>query len=122
MQLPSESVLTKSLINMKNGDNECFRRCHAKHLNSAETNPQRTKKTDKQFVDKLDYSGVDFPVSLKHYNNKIEKQNDIKTFFSYENKEFYPLHISKETFEDEINLLLISDDNKSHYVLIKDFN
>ena len=60
---------------------------------AAENNPQRIRKTDKQFVDKLDYSGVDFQVSLKHYNNKIEKQNDIRTdVFGYENKAFRPLY------------------------------
>ena len=33
-----------------------------------------------------------------------------------------PLTISKETFEDQMNLLLITKDEKKHYVLIKDFN
>ena len=31
-------------------------------------------------------------------------------------------HISKETFEDQINLLLITKDEKKHYVPIKDFD
>ena len=34
----------------------------------------------------------------------------------------FPIHISKETFEDQMNLLLITKDEKKHYVLIKDFN
>ena len=33
-----------------------------------------------------------------------------------------PIQISKETFEDQMNLLLITKDEKKHYVLIKDFN
>ena len=36
-----------------------------------------------------------------------------------------PCHVgleSKETFEDKMNLLLITKDEKKHYVLIKDFN
>ena len=33
-----------------------------------------------------------------------------------------PFNISKETFEDQMNLLLITKDETKHYVLIKDFN
>ena len=62
-----------------------------------------------------------FPVSQKQYQ-KIEKQNSIKiNVFGYEEKQPYLIHISKETFEDQMNLLLITEDEKKHYVLIKDF-
>ena len=55
--------------------------------------------------------------------NKIERQNSIKiNVFGYEEKQPYPIHISKETFKDQMNLLLITEDEKKHYVLIKDFN
>ena len=40
----------------------------------------------------------------------------------YEEGQLFPIHISKETFEDQMNLLLITKDEKKHYVLIKDFN
>ena len=42
--------------------------------------------------------------------------------FGFENGQPFPIHISKETFEDQMNLLLITEDEKKHYVLIKDFN
>ena len=42
--------------------------------------------------------------------------------FGYENEQPYPIHISKETFEDQMNLLLITKDEKKHYILIKDFD
>ena len=58
----------------------------------------------------------------KHYN-KVKKQNSIRiNVFGYENGQPFPIHISKETFEDQMNLLLITRDEKKHYVLIKDFN
>ena len=51
-----------------------------------------------------------FPVSQKHYN-KIEKQNSIKiNVFGYEEKQPYLIHISKETREDQMNVLLITKD------------
>ena len=123
IQLPYElRNSAKGLINMKNEDNECFRWCHIRHLNQQEKYPQRIKKTDKQYVEKLDYSNIDFPVNVKHYN-KIEKQNSINiNVFGYENKEPYPIYVSKEKYENHMELLLVTKDENKHYVLIKDFN
>ena len=123
IQLPYElRNSAKGLINMKNEDNECFRWCHIRHLNPQEKYPQRIKKTDKQYVEKLDYSNIDFPVNVKHYN-KIEKQNSINiNVFGYEDKQPYPIYVSKEKYEDHIELLLVTKDENKHYVLIKDFN
>ena len=42
--------------------------------------------------------------------------------FCYKNKIIYPLYISGKTFSDCMDLLLIFDENKSHYVYIKDCN
>ena len=73
-------------------------------------------------INELNYGGIDFPLSQKHYN-KVEKQNSIRiNVFGYENGQLFPIHISKETLEDQMNLLLITKDEKKHYVLIKDFN
>ena len=53
---------------------------------------------------------------------KIEEQNNISVnLFGYENRQPYPIYVSKEKFEDELNLLLITDCENKHYVLIKDF-
>ena len=42
--------------------------------------------------------------------------------FGYENKLVFPVHISDKTFKSSIDLLLLIDDDKSHYVYIKDLN
>ena len=113
---------TKGLINLKNKDNECFRWCHIRHLNPQDKDPQRIKKSDRSMINQLDYSGIDFPVETKHYN-KIEKQNSIRiNVFAYEDKQPYPIYVSKEKNEDCLNLLLITEEKNKHYVLIKDFN
>ena len=112
----------KGLINMKNEDNECFRWCHIRHFNPQDKNPQRIKKSDKEYINKLDYSGIEFPVTTKQYN-KIEKQNEINiNVFGYENKQPYPIFVSKEKYDRQMNLLLITENDNKHYVLIKDFN
>ena len=123
IELPQElNNPKKGLINLKNNDNECFRWCHIRYLNPQDKNPQRIKKSDKEFIKKLDYSGIEFPVATKQYN-KIEKQNEINiNVFGYENKQPYPIYISKEKYEKHLELLLITEDENKHYVLIKDFN
>ena len=85
-------------------------------------NPGRITKEDKKLVSSLNCEGIEFPVSRKDYC-KIEKQNNICiNVFCYENGLTYPVYVSDEKFSDCVDLLLICDENKSHYVYIKDFN
>ena len=123
IELPTElRNPKKGLINIKNKDNECFRWCHIRHLNPQKKDPQRIKKDNKQVIEGLNHKGIEFPVSQKQYN-KIETQDSIRiNVFGYEKRQPFPIHISKETFKEQMNLLLITKDEKRHYVLIKDFN
>ena len=91
IDLPNElKNSAKGLINIKNKDNECFRWCHIRHLNQQKKDPQRIKRDDKQYVDKLNYNGIMFPVLQKQYQ-KIKKQNSIKiNIFGYEVKTTIP--------------------------------
>ena len=122
IELPPKINRSKGLVNIKNKDNECFRWCHIRHLNPQDKNPQRITKTDKNFIEQLDYSNIEFPVTVKQIN-KIEKQNNIRiNLFGYEEKQKFPIYISQEKFQDHMELLLINKDKKNHYVLIKNFN
>ena len=70
----------------------------------------------------LDYEGIKFPVSKKDYC-RIKRQNNICiNVFRYEKGLTYPVYISDQKFHNSMELLLISDGIKSHYVYIKDFN
>ena len=40
--------------------------------------------------------------------------------FGYQNKLTFPIYILDQTFENSMDLLLIINENKSHYVYIKD--
>ena len=42
--------------------------------------------------------------------------------FGYENGLVFPIYISDQKFEESIDLLLLIDDDKSHYVHIKNFD
>lgn len=123
INLPTElKNSNKGLINMKNNDDQRFRWCHIRYLNPQDKDPQRIKRVDKTFIEKLDYSGFEFPVKINQIN-KIENQNNINVnVFGYEEKQLSPVYISKDKNENILNLLLITEDEKNHYVLVKDFN
>ena len=72
-------------------------------------------------VDQLNYNSVEFSGSVKDYS-KIEAQNRTNNVFGYENKRFYPVYVCKQNNKHMLHLLLITEDEKTHYVLIKDFS
>ena len=76
---------------------------------------------DKKIVETLDYRGINFPMKARDYKIVEERFNINVNVFGYENKVF-PLYVSKKSNEQVLNVLLISNEEKSHYVFIKDFN
>ena len=70
-------------------------------------------------INDLDYEEIEFPVSKKVYG-KIERQNNICiNVFCYENNLTYPVYISDQKFHNSMDLLLMTDENKSHYCISK---
>ena len=122
MDLPVELRGIKGLINIKNKDHKCFLWCHVRHINLSNKHPERIKKTDKKIAEELNYDGIEFPVQEKDFN-KIEVKNNICiNVFGYENRLVFPIYISDQKFEDSMDLLLLIDNDKSHYVYIKGFD
>ena len=55
--------------------------------------------------------------------DKIEMMNNVCiNVFTYENKLVFPMYVSDQNFKDSMDLLLLKNDNNSHYVYIKDFD
>ena len=104
----------KVLIDIQNDDNKCFLWCHVRHLNLVDKNPQGITKKDKELVSKRNYEGVNFPVSKKDYC-KIEVSS-VSTCFVM--KVVYLVYLSDQKFNDLMDLLLISNKFKFHYVYI----
>ena len=111
MDLPAElRIPREGPINIKNRDKKCFLWC------------QRISKIDKQIAKQLNYNGIDIPVQEKDFN-RIEMMNNICiNVFGYENKVFFPIYVSDQSFKDSMDLLLFKNDDNSHYVCIKDFD
>ena len=62
-----------------------------------------------------------FPLDINDYE-KIEDRFQVRVdVFGYEN-EGYPFYISKQSYNQTLNLSLITEQGKSQYVFIKDFN
>ena len=122
LKLPSKlRNSVKGLINIKNNENKCFLWRHIRHLNLSKILPEIITTADENMVNNLDYEGSIFPVSKKDYF-KLNKKSVCINVFCYENDLAHLIHISDQKFKDCMGLLLTTNENKSHYVYIKDFN
>lgn len=118
--LPSYLKAKKALINMQNNDEECFKWSVVRGLNPTDSKPERITKLLKEQAKTLNFNDIEFPIDLKGID-KFEKQNNIFiNVIGYENKQFFPYRLSNQ--EEGINLLLFSEEQKSHYVLIKNLS
>ena len=96
-------------------------RCHVRHINPAKIHPENFTR-EKRLANDLDYDKAEFHVRQKDFS-KIQKKNNICiNVFCYENKLVFPIYVSDQNFENSMDLLLVFDENKSHYVYIKDFD
>ena len=115
MDLPVElRSPRKGLINIKNKDKKCFSWSHVRHINPSKEHPERILKNDKKNAEKLNYDGIEFPMQEKDFNKIEVKSNICINMFGYENGLAFPIYVSDQKFS--INLLLLIDDDKSHYV------
>ena len=125
MKLPEDiSNSGCGLLNMKNDDNMCFVWCHVRHLRPKGRRATTITKEDRDFELGLDYEGIEFPVKISDID-KIERKNKINiSVLGYKGeKQFYPIRMSKDKYDDHMELLLLGDgEGNLHYVLIKDVN
>ena len=89
-------------------------------LNPVDVHPERITKELKEQSERLDWSGLKFPVKLDHIVifEKFNPSISINVF-GFEDRVVYLLRLSKSKNQRIINLLLISDGEKQHYCLIK---
>ena len=95
--------------------------CHVRLINPQNRNADRMNKQDKEIAANLNYSDIVFPLDINDYKKSEDRFQVQVNVFGYENK-VYPLYISKNFFDRILNLLLITEKDKSRYAFIKDFN
>ena len=121
IKLPGKLYEKKAIINVKNeNDNECFKWAVTSAVFPKEKNAERLSKQMREDSEKFDWTGIEFPVSLKQID-KFENQNSYAiNVFGYEGV-VYPLRLSKKN-EQVINLLLIADEETNHFCWIKNMS
>ena len=123
MKLPTElKSPKKGLTNIKNNDQKYFLWCHVRHINPVKIHPERVTQNGKKLVNNLNYDGDGLPVPEKDFSKIQTKNNICINVFCYENKPVFPIYHSNQKFENSMDLFLVTDENKSHYVYIKDFD
>ena len=92
----------KDLINFQSIDhNECLKLWLIICLHLSNHHPARTRKVDKGFSTELDLN-TKFSIKITDIH-KTEKKNCISiSVFGYENREKYPIYVSKYTFKGHI--------------------
>ena len=114
----------KSAINPKNDDDKCFQYAVtlALNLDKIKKDPQRVSKI-KPFIEKYNWEDIDFPSTSKDWR-KFECNNEVvlnSLYVLYNTKKINIAHKSKNnlTQERQIILLMISDGQKWHYLVVK---
>ncbi|GFQ93384.1 uncharacterized protein TNCT_369411 [Trichonephila clavata] len=118
--LPPKLKNKKAILNIKNEDQRCFLWCVLAHLHPVEANANRVS-TYLKFQNELCTKNLTFPTPLNQIECFEEKNKISINVFGFE-KEIFPLKITTKDFDKHVNLLLISNQEKRHYCLIKSLN
>ena len=124
--LPKFLANKKAIINPKNTDDECFKWCVTEAVYPQKRDRERITKNSRENAKLFNWEGIKFPmkktqISLFEKNNPKYAVNllgyDVLGGIS-------PSVISKHYTSDRtaINLLMISNENTHHYVLVKDMS
>ena len=126
IKLPKEIATKKAVVNMKNTkDDQCFLWCILRALNPVKRDKEIIDGTLKSKIDTVNMGDIHYPVALKDVS-KFEKLNPniaVSVYTYDENYSVGPLQVSEHVDRPyRIKLLLISNENKTHYCLIENFS
>ena len=112
-------LVKKAIINPKNSDRECFKWAiiAALRWEEIDRDPQRISKL-KGFEAVFNWSGVGFPVSFRNIKG-FKSRNQISiNVLAIEDRQIYICR-KGGNYECMANLMLITENNRKHYVAIK---
>ena len=117
LPLPDWLARKKVIVNPHNDDEECFKWSVITAEKVGMKDPQRVSNLRK-LTDNYDWSGLEFPVSIKDIG-KFETRNNISVnVLAVEGRDIY-IHRKDRRMGQEINLLMVSEDGIRHYTAIK---
>ena len=117
--LPDWLARKKAIINPKNSDLECFKWTviTASRWEEIDRDHQRISKL-KTFEVDFNWTGVGFPASFRDIKG-FESRNQISVkIFAVEDKQIYICKKGSD-YDHIVNLMLITENNRKHYVAIK---
>jgi len=116
----------KACVNIKNTDDACIKYCllandHYDELTGKRNLPQSYKKWDNEFILP---SGVSFPIDILKDIPKISKENNVKiNVFHYQDGNKLDILYNDRSKNNKVcDLLLLSEGDKNHFVLIRDIS
>ena len=105
------------ISNPHNDDEECIKWSVIAAENVGMKDPQRVSNLRK-FTDNYNWSGLQFPVSIKDIE-KFETRNNVSVkVLAVEGRDIY-IHRKGQRMGREINLLMVYEDGIGHYTAIK---
>ena len=112
----------KSTINPKNNDDKCFQYAVtlALNLDKIKKDPQGVSKI-KPFIEKYNWENIDFPSTSKDWK-KFECNNEVALNILYVPYNTKKINITYLTQKRQIILLMISDSQKWHYLVVKNLS
>ena len=117
--LPDWLAKKGAIINPKNSDMECFKLAviAAMKWKDIDNHPKGISKL-RRYEDDFKWDGMKFPASIRDIK-RFESRNEITiNILAFEDKKVYICRKGKE-YDRVANLMLITDNNKKHYVAIK---
>ena len=117
--LPDWLTKKKAIINPRNSDMKCFKWAVIAAMKWEEIGRdcQRVSKL-RRYENEYDWDGIEFPVSFRDIK-RFESRNEITiNILAVEDKKIYICRKGKG-YTRSANLMLITDDNRKHYVAIK---
>ena len=116
LPLPDWLVRKKAIVNPHNDDEECFKWSVIAAEKAGMRDNQRVSNLRK-FTDNYDWSGLEFPVSIKDIG-KFETRNNISvSVLAVEGRDIY-IHRKGRRMGQKTNLLMVSEDGIRHYTVI----
>ena len=114
LPLPDWLARKKAIVNPHNDDEECFKWSVIAVGKVGMKDPQRVSNLRK-FTDNYDWSGSEFPISIKDIG-KFETRNNISVnVLAVEGRDIYIQRKGQRMMGREINLLMVSEDGIWHY-------
>lgn len=126
IKLPERIVASRSCVNIRSRNQECFLNCILASLKYNDVNSKKRDNPDSYaaFRDEINIQNISFPISLRDI--KIFEVNNptisVNVYKLTKDKVTGPLYLTKEEKVHHVDLLYVGKPERHHYVLIRNLS